>query len=51
MPESSDEAVRELIFQSYRIIYRVGEDEISIAMVIHAARDLDAIKPKPDEVQ
>ena len=50
MPESEDEAVRELIFQNYRIIYRLSEDEISIAMVIHAARDLDAIMTKPWEV-
>jgi toxin ParE1/3/4 len=38
--EFDDESVRELIVYSYRIIYRVNENEIVIAAVIHGKRSL-----------
>jgi len=40
VPEFDDENVRELIVYSYRIIYRLQEQEIIIAAVIHGKRNL-----------
>lgn len=38
VPEFDDENVRELIVYSYRVIYRVLENEVLIAAVIHGKR-------------
>jgi toxin ParE1/3/4 len=38
VPEFDDESVRELLVYSYRIIYRIHDDEIMIAAVIHGKR-------------
>jgi len=40
VPEFDEENLRELIVYSYRIIYRVLEDEVVIAAVIHGRRNL-----------
>ena len=40
VPEFDDENVREIIVYSYRIIYRVQQDEVIIAAVIHGKRTL-----------
>ena len=40
VPEFNDENVRELIVYSYRIIYRLMENEVVIAAVIHGKRIL-----------
>ena len=40
VPEFDDENVREMIVYSYRIIYRLQENEIVIAAVIHGKRIL-----------
>lgn len=40
VPEFDDENVRELIAYSYRVIYRLQEDEIIIASIIHGKRSL-----------
>ncbi len=50
VPETNDEDVRELLYQRYRIIYRVKGDRIEMLSVIHGARDLEEIKPAPWEV-
>jgi|SRR5712664_102191 len=50
VPETNDENVRELLYQRYRIIYRVKEDSIEMLSVIHGARDLEEIEPAPWEV-
>src|SRR5882672_7630406 len=50
VPETNDENVRELLFQRYRIIYRVTNDCIEMLSVIHGARDLGGFKPAPWEV-
>ncbi|HKB68739.1 MAG TPA: type II toxin-antitoxin system RelE/ParE family toxin [Pyrinomonadaceae bacterium] len=49
VPEKNDENVRELIYQNYRIIYRIKRDQIELLTVIHGARDLTALKPAPWE--
>ncbi len=38
VPESDREDIREIIFGSYRIVYLVNEDEVSILTVFHSAR-------------
>ena len=38
VPEFDDENIRELIAYSYRVIYRVAGDEVTIAAVIHGKR-------------
>lgn len=46
VPEFGDEAIREVFAYSYRIVYHVGEHEITIAAVIHGKRLLEmAIEP------
>ena len=38
MPESDDPNDRELVFQSYRIIYNISHETITIEMIIHGSR-------------
>ena len=51
VPESRNrDHVRELLFQNYRIIYRIASNQIQIITVLHGARDLRRLKPKPWDV-
>ena len=51
VPEAHDrEDVRELIFQSYRIIYLVESEHVHILTVIHGSRDLVGQAAKPWEI-
>ena len=46
VPEFANEAMREIFAYSYRIIYRIENDEVTIAAVIHGKRLLDdGLKP------
>jgi toxin ParE1/3/4 len=49
MPEADNDAVREIIFQKYRVIYRVEPTRILVLMVIYGGRDLTRLTPKPWE--
>ena len=49
VPEANRPDTRELLFRSYRIIYRVLPDAIHILAVIHGYRDLSGMSPKPWE--
>jgi len=40
VPEFDDETIRELVVYSYRIIYRLQEDEALVVAVIHGKRIL-----------
>jgi len=40
VPEIGDEMAREIICGSYRIMYRVEENDIWITGVLHGARDI-----------
>jgi len=51
VPEADDETIRELLYQNYRIIYRVKSELIEILTVIHGRRDLGSLKPAPWEVE
>lgn len=51
VPEAEDrEDVRELIFQSYRVIYLLEAEQTYILTVIHGSRDLAEQEKKPWEV-
>ena len=39
IPEIQDSTARELVFQNYRILYRLKQDRVDIAAVIHSRRD------------
>jgi len=49
VPEYNRKDIRELIFQNYRIIYKLEENRILILTVIHGKRDLISIKKKIPE--
>jgi len=44
VPEYNRTDIRELIFQNYRIIYKLEKNRILILTVIHGKRDLISIK-------
>ena len=41
VPELADESIREWFAYSYRVIYRIEEEGITIAAVVHGRRLLD----------
>jgi toxin ParE1/3/4 len=43
VPEYDRRDLRELLFQNYRIVYRIKSDEVQIAAVVHGARLLPDI--------
>lgn len=47
VPESTDLKVRELLVESYRVIYRLKKGSVQIHAVAHGARNLAGMKPKP----
>lgn len=46
VPELPRGDVRELLFQRYRIIYRLRADAVEILAIVHGARDLANV-PRP----
>ena len=40
VPEFADESVREVFVYSYRIIYKIYDDRVVIAAVVHGKRQL-----------
>ena len=50
VPEADQEAIRELLYHNYRIIYRVRDGLIEILTVVHGRRDLGSFKPAPWDV-
>jgi len=50
VPEADREDIRELIFQNYRIIYRIKPEHVYIVTVLHGSRDLAGQAVKPWEV-
>ena len=47
VPEAENDNIREILFRSYRIIYRVENDRILMLGVLHGAQDLAAVEVKP----
>ena len=51
VPEIDNENIKEIIFNNYRIIYRIEDfHNILILGIIHAAREIDKINSKPWEI-
>jgi toxin ParE1/3/4 len=50
VPEIRDPGVRELLFNNYRIMYRVETDRVLIIAVAHAARDWSQQEAKPWDI-
>lgn len=48
--EANEEGVREILFGNYRMVYRAEESRVLVLMVIHGARDLSSVDPKPWEM-
>lgn len=47
VPESADPKIQELLVECYRIIYRLRKGAVQILAVVHSARNLAQVKPKP----
>lgn len=47
IPEASDETLREIIVQGYRVMYRLELDRVLILAVIDGSRDLTNPKNQP----
>jgi toxin ParE1/3/4 len=45
--ESADPKIRELLGERYRIIYRLRKGSVQILAVVHGARNLAQVRPKP----
>ena len=46
VPEFEDNSIREIFAYSYRIIYKITEDKVILAAVVHGKRILDlSLKP------
>jgi plasmid stabilization system protein ParE len=43
VPEIGDKQIRELIIQSYRLIYKVERSRVALLGIIHGARDLKTL--------
>ena len=46
-PEAENDLIREIIYQDYRIIYRIKGQLVEILTIIHGRRDLGSMKPAP----
>jgi toxin ParE1/3/4 len=51
VPEAADEDVREILFQAYRIIYRISGEQVQVLSVLRGSRDLTRRESKPWEVE
>jgi toxin ParE1/3/4 len=49
VPEADDKTIREVLVQSYRVMYRVGNNRVLVVAVIHGRRDLSSTEIKPWE--
>jgi len=47
IPEATDPRIRELLVESYWVIYRLKKGSVQILAVVHGARNLPSMKPKP----
>lgn len=51
VPEAQDQwEIREILFQGYRIIYRLTGQKVQILSVLHGSRDLLQREQKPWEI-
>jgi toxin ParE1/3/4 len=50
VPETDDPNIRELLFQNYRIIYRIHSNTVQVLTVIRGSRDISQLPTKPWEI-
>jgi plasmid stabilization system protein ParE len=50
VPEFEEDAIREVLVYSYRMIYVIHEEDCHIVAVLHASRDLTRLL-KPDDLK
>jgi len=50
IPEVDNNALRELLFQNFRIMYRIQNDTVQIIAIIRASRDISRLTIKPWEI-
>ncbi len=43
VPEYSDQNIQEIIYQNYRIVYKIGDKAAYILLIIHGAKNLPKI--------
>ena len=48
VPEYNRDEIRELIYQNYRIIYKISQQQIFVVSIFHTARDLIRAKKNID---
>ena len=48
--EADDKNIRELLYQKYRIMYRIEKERLLILAIIHGGRDLSILETKPWEI-
>lgn len=41
VPETQDPTIREIFIYSYRLLYRVGDSQVTVLAFIHGARDFE----------
>ncbi|MBL4620766.1 MAG: type II toxin-antitoxin system RelE/ParE family toxin [Immundisolibacteraceae bacterium] len=46
VPELGDQKIRERFVYSYRLIYRIRDDEILVAAIIHGKRLIDGVSDR-----
>ncbi len=49
IPEAEDKAMREIIVQAYRVMYRVEPEKILVLAVMHGSRDMTHPRNQPWE--
>ena len=43
VPEYQEECLRERLYQNYRLVYELVEDNIEIVAIVHGARDINRL--------
>jgi plasmid stabilization system protein ParE len=49
VPEAQRQNISEIVYRSYRIIYRIKGERVEVLAIIHGATDLWGQEPKPWE--
>jgi toxin ParE1/3/4 len=47
IPEADDKSLREIIVQSYRVMYRLESNRVLILAIMHGSRDVAGNEKKP----
>jgi len=47
IPEADDKSIREIIVQSYRVMYRLESNRVLILAIMHGRRDVAGHEEKP----